>query len=42
MVGAPAHHRGPEVEQAESAALFGTADAAEGISAFLQKRRPEY
>jgi enoyl-CoA hydratase/carnithine racemase len=31
-----------KLEQAEFAALFGTADAAEGISAFLQKRQPEW
>ena len=33
---------GLAVEQREFAALFGTEDAAEGISAFLQKRQPEW
>ena len=31
-----------EVERREFVALFGSEDAAEGISAFVQKREPEW
>ena len=34
--------RGIEAEQSEMSALFGSADTQEGVTAFLQKRRPKF